>query len=429
MRIAVSGGIICRANKLLGGHRLNVGYDKGYGELMLRKKLEYSISGCLGLSLCSFNISMAVGNIFLGFVILLSAVYIWKFWDQIEYPKNAVLYHKIYGLFMLFIAFAVPFSIDITESIVVFGEIFIWRYLLFVIVLACINNKQALINIVIAFMAYFSVNSVISVYQVVVLHFQRGFGFGGGLLTFAGVCCMLIPVILISALDDSVNRRLKTASYGSALFIVAGLLSSKSRGAWLTNAVSFFPIITTYIKRSKVMAGKICLVVMVLMGIFFAQPTLVNRLYSTTNITTDRSNGDRIEVWKSAFQMVKDYPVAGVGLAEFKTVYNEYGYKSEKETQGLAHTHNNILQIAVENGAMGVAGYMIFIIGTMVIMGRQWKQSKSPYLLMSMFIFINYLVLFGQIEYTFDNSFGMKLMWALMAVLVKLAWIEDKEKV
>ena len=33
--------------------------------LVLRKNLEYSISRCIGLSLCSFNISMAVGNLFL----------------------------------------------------------------------------------------------------------------------------------------------------------------------------------------------------------------------------------------------------------------------------------------------------------------------------------------------------------------------------
>ena len=103
-------------------------------------------------------------------------------------------------------------------------------------------------------------------------------------------------------------------------------------------------------------------------------------------------------------------------------MYNDYGYKSVRETQGLVHTHNNIVQIAVENGVIG-------IIGTIVIMGKQWRQSQSPYLLMCMFIFINYLVLFGQIEYTFDNSFGMKLMWALMAILLKLVWIEDKEKI
>lgn len=397
--------------------------------LVLRKNLEYSISGCIGLSLCSFNISMAVGNLFLGFAILLSIVYIGEFWDQIEYPKSVIPYHKIYGLCMIFIIFTIPFSINVTKSIVAFGEIFIWRYLLFIIILACINNKQALINMIIAFMAYFSVDSVISVYQLVVLHVERGFGFGGGLLTFAGVCCMLIPIILISLLDDSVNRGLRMASYGSVLFVMAGLFSNKSRGAWLTNAVSFFPIIISYIKQSRVMIGKICLVGIVLMGFFFTQPTLVNRLYSTTNITTDRSNGDRIEVWMSALQMVKDYPVAGVGLAEFKTVYNDYGYKSVRETQGLVHTHNNIVQIAVENGVIGIIGYMIFIIGTIVIMGKQWRQSQSPYLLMCMFIFINYLVLFGQIEYTFDNSFGMKLMWALMAILLKLVWIEDKEKI
>ena len=328
---------------------------------------------------------------------------------------------------MIFIIFTILFSINITKSIIAFGEIFIWQYLLFIIILACINNKQALINIIIPFMAYFSVDSVISVYQLVVLHVGRGFG--GGLLTFAGMCCMLIPIILISLLDDSVNRCLRMASYGSVLFVIAGLFSNKSCRAWLTNAVSFFPIIISYIKQSRVMIGKICLVGIVLMGFFLTQPTLANRLYSTTNITTDRSNGDRIEVWESALQIVKDYPVAGVGLAEFKTVYNNYGYKSVRETQGLVHTHNNIVQIAVENGVIGIIGYMIFIIGTIVIMGKQWRQSQSPYLLMCMFIFINYLVLFGQIEYTFDNSFGMKLMWALMAILLKLVWIEDKEKI
>ena len=54
--------------------------------------------------------------------------------------------------------------------------------------------------------------------------------------------------------------------------------------------------------------------------------------------------------------MISDYPITGVGLGNFNKVYNS-GYRLKETVQDLPHSHNNILQIWVETGTIGVIGF------------------------------------------------------------------------
>ena len=144
---------------------------------------------------------------------------------------------------------------------------------------------------------------------------------------------------------------------------------------------------------------------------------------SITNVTTDRSNGDRIWIYRSCIDMAADHPITGVGMGQFKRYYHS-GYKYSEETQDLPHGHNNFLQLLAETGIVGVIGLLGFVGYFLVTSFKHWKKDKNPYDLLIFTTVLSYICLFGQIEYTLDNSSGMRIFWFLLAIMLQMKHLE-----
>ena len=191
------------------------------------------------------------------------------------------------------------------------------------------------------------------------------------------------------------------------------------------------------------------------------------------------SNRSRLIIWGTSIEMFKEHPVLGVGLGNYKNVYqNEHiaprveverksikglpsfrklnkseqavvlkepvnlwkvqGYKKLKKQERnefnkayikfrfeyslskLNHAHNNILQMLAENGLIGFIGY-IFAFG--FILWKNFKNfllNKNPYALMIVGS-TSALFLQGLTEYNFGNSSVMKIYWLVLACLIILA--------
>ena len=108
------------------------------------------------------------------------------------------------------------------------------------------------------------------------------------------------------------------------------------------------------------------------------QPQYTARFASITNITTDRSNGDRIVVWEACIEMYKDHPIAGIGLGQFSKMYKTY-YRTADDTQGLNHAHNNFFHLLAETGTLWY-GRTIIILQVILSLTsfRRWKKIKIP---------------------------------------------------
>ena len=117
--------------------------------------------------------------------------------------------------------------------------------------------------------------------------------------------------------------------------------------------------------------------------------------------------------------MIMDHPVIGVGPGLWQKTYREQ-YKSEKETQDLGHSHNNMLQIASESGILGLIGFLGFSIFTIYKSVKSYIISTNPYDLSIIVGFISYLFLFGSIDYTWGNSSGIRIFWVVMGIMLQL---------
>ncbi|NLM97413.1 MAG: hypothetical protein GX175_07380 [Halanaerobiaceae bacterium] len=164
---------------------------------------------------------------------------------------------------------------------------------------------------------------------------------------------LLIPIALGLITESSlpVFKRFFAAVVFTACSVA--LLFTMSRGAWLgiTTALILFSVIKD--RRFLVL-----LLVIVLLVLLAAPPEVISRMKTIISI---KSNMDRIKLWSSTIEMIKDHPVLGVGIGNFRPVYAEYA-----SGKLMIHTHNIFLQFTVE---LGIAG-LLFIIYFLYLLAR-----------------------------------------------------------
>ncbi len=125
-------------------------------------------------------------------------------------------------------------------------------------------------------------------------------------------------------------------------------------------------------------------------------------------------------MWQSAFHMFQDHPVLGVGLGQYKSNYQEKYILPEAKEREIGHAHNNFIQMAAENGAVGLAGFLVLISGFIGVSLWRFRKEKNPYTLM-MAMSTLALILQGLTEYNFGNSAVMKCFWLAEGCLLVLS--------
>lgn len=349
--------------------------------------------------------------------------------EKISLSSDTKGYIKAYAVFSLFVFPSVLFSDNLQTGIEVFFHMWVWPYVPFITVIAFMTCRKYLVTMLTVFFIFCGIEGVYTLVQVMkhMIPENRGWGFGGNtLLSIADVMCMLLPIALVILMDLRFEKVLKRAAAFSVIGTLIGLVCNKSRGAWLTELI-VVPIATfRYLKQNKKYLVVFALVFMGMAGYIISNPQYMQRIYSIINMTTDRSNADRIWTWKSAKLMIQDYPVTGVGLGQFRDKYVRYKY--EQESQNLPHTHNNFIQIAVESGLVGLAGFLYFVLYYLCKSWKNYRNKTNPYDLLIFTTFLAHICLFGQIDYTlWHGAETQPVFWFLLATLMKLKETDEMD--
>ncbi len=385
-------------------------------------KLEKYLAVSAAVAICVLRMSTALSEVATGIALLLGLVLWYKNKESVSVSGDIKGYMKAYGVFLLLLVPSVVFSDNAAVSVKEFFRFWVWRFMIFAVVAAFIHRREYLVNMLTAYLSVSSIEFLFTLVEVLkkMRHHGRGLGFGGDtmVLTLGGILCMLLPIVLVILMDAGFEKRLKKAASFAAISILIGHLCNKSRGAWLTDLIVVPIAIFRYLKHNKKYLAVVLAVFLGIAGFMASSPHYVQRVKSITNTTTDQSNADRIWVWKSANRMVKDHPVTGVGPGRFREHYKKYRYKQER--QNLPHAHNNFIQITTESGITGLAGLLFFVGYSLYKSLRNYRKKNNPYDILVFTTILGYLCLFGQIDYSLGSSTGMRIMWFLLAVLLKL---------
>ncbi|NDJ76578.1 MAG: O-antigen ligase family protein [Chloroflexi bacterium] len=170
---------------------------------------------------------------------------------------------------------------------------------------------------------------------------------------------------------------------GCGVVILAGLLVSWGRGAWLgfgaaATVMVFFAPRKRWQGALLLVGGGALIVIVWLAGYVPAgiQQRITNTLDEFVGFGDMRGVPisdenfaivERLAHWQAAYNMTNDHPWIGVGLGHYEVVYPEYGIPSWPRP--LGHAHNDYLNILAETGILGLtvylAGWMVLVYWTL----------------------------------------------------------------
>lgn len=382
-------------------------------------RLESWIAIMITLMACFTRLSMAAGQVFYVIAILLSIFYIWKHRHDLYVPSYVKKYSKTFALMLLLLLPSAVLTNNITVGLPEFINVWLWRIPVFFVIALCIRDKKTLFTMLAVFFVDFGIDNLVAFYQHVSGMTDRGWGFGSSVLTIAGLMVMLGPIFCVILLDSAFPNYVKASALWALGCVGFGMYGNQSRGSWLFNMIMVPIVSLPYILKRF---GCVVAVLVVLGGVvwgFSTQPQYVARFESITNTTTDASNLGRFDVWISSINMFKDHPVTGVGIGQWRTIY-EASYRLPTENQHLYHAHNNFIQLLGEVGLLGLLGVLIFYGSIVVDNFVVWFKNRDPYSLCAMIAVICYVFVFGQVEYTLDNSSGIRIMYFMLATMLQL---------
>lgn len=110
----------------------------------------------------------------------------------------------------------------------------------------------------------------------------------------------------------------------------------------------------------KIIIGVVGGIIIILL--FFSQVG-ADKFQNLFKINGATSTNARVQIWQTSWLMIKDHPIAGIGLNNFEKVYREYVPKVVfPPLEWLApHSHNLYLSLWLEMGILGLASFLILV--------------------------------------------------------------------
>ncbi len=188
--------------------------------------------------------------------------------------------------------------------------------------------------------------------------------------TFLGFLAVLIPFVLTAKQVLSFETHSEAYYW---LWLLAGFIIGCSCQFIIEKFLNF-----SAATRRKLIAAvgigitAVSVGLILFMGQKVMPASIANRL---SNISlSDLSVVERFYFYRDAFEVVKDYPVLGVGGGGWNSAYT--GYQSLLYYTTEVHSHP--LQVWVETGTLGFLFYVLIWIGLGITLSRVMRKVESP---------------------------------------------------
>lgn len=166
-------------------------------------------------------------------------------------------------------------------------------------------------------------------------------------------------------------------------------------------------------------------------------------IFHTTSTENNNSVYERILVWKNSLHLIKEHPLFGAGLNNWKLLEAKYGIGGTAYLNtGIVHfehPHNDYLLVWSEQGIPGIVGYLLFFYFILIEIYRSLKRmqdlEKRRMLLMASFAVGSFMVMsfFG---YPRSRYYVMLLLmlWAAVVFYIsgssseKFVWSKSRQR-
>ena len=369
-------------------------------------------------------LSIAIGNITLGIATL--CFLLCAFQNRNGFHTVDRTYYAAIAVFMATMLISALGSGDIRRGLCVWSDFWFWRLMPFFILTTVLHDASVSKKVF-----GFSLMGIgIGAIHIMVQGFEglhRAAGFFGHPMTFAGYLCVYLPILFVLFFEKRLPTRWRQVAGGLFVICAFALLFNATRGAWLSISLVISLLLLYYLLQRRKLA--ICVLCAFLVtGAALSQYEPFMQRMATITDTAYQSNTERLLIWKSAVHMFRDHPVVGVGLGQYRENYQKKYISPEAKEPEVEHAHNSFLQMAAENGTVGLVGFLVLLSCFVGVSFRRFLKEKNPYALM-MCVSTLCLALQGLTEYNFGNSAVMKCFWLTEGYLLVLShgWSDSDE--
>jgi len=207
---------------------------------------------------------------------------------------------------------------------------------------------------------------------------QINFNLPGAELGFAptvvgGILLFALPPFLVMIFTSS---GLKRIMFGLGLLFCGGvLILTQARGAWMglflsTMLIGFAFIINLNSQRKRISLALIAItLILIVNGALFYIKSHENELKPGIK-QAEGTMLFRFEMWNLAIPVIRDNPMWGIGLNNFRSHVPEVRFF-------LSHAHNQFLHIAAELGISAAIAFMAIIIIMGLMCFEVWKKCED----------------------------------------------------
>ena len=298
-----------------------------------------------------------------------------------------------------------------------FGEGALWgKILLFPAALILFRNiprsRDAAIRMFLIFGVFSSGYGFVQYFALTSHHDleHRITGPSAHVMTLSG---LLLPVALVFLVLWIYDMRNILLAIGVVTTHFA-LLLTFTRSVWLGWIVAVSVLLA--LKWPKALAWVVPVAILV---ISFAPLPFFSRVISSFDVRQS-SNLDRIRMAEAGIEIIKDYPLFGVGPANVKEIYPLYR-KHDAPRFRIPHLHNNFIQLWAERGVLALVAYLFLQFLFLRQCARAWGGPATKFAEIGVAVTVA-LASAGLFEFNFGDT---EVFWMLLDVFaIVIAFLE-----
>ncbi len=265
---------------------------------------------------------------------------------------------------------------------------------------------------------------------------------------YGATLALVAPLFGVMAFYTGYKKIYRRIALALFLLFAMGILFSYSRASWISLAVAFGVMMVLVLKINfKIVIAMVAIVA----GLFIYNQEQImidlqrntqessgdfsEHVRSISNITSDASNLERINRWRSAIRMFEERPVFGWGPGTYQFVYAPFQLSTDytiitTNFGDLGNAHSEYLGPLSESGILGMLFVIALFVSIIILAVKNFKHNPNrEFRWMSLGILLGFVAYFthGFLNNFLDTDKVSVPFWTLMAVLVAINVFHNKE--
>lgn len=218
-----------------------------------------------------------------------------------------------------------------------------------------------------------------------------------------------------------------------SLMLLLSVIVTRSRGAMLATFISIFIFLFLYIYHfSALLKQKIfktlCLLVLFCISSFIIYKNMdIINLYS--NRITGISEQTRLDLYNMSFDVLKDYPITGIGFASFPIVIDKYLYKDLGSYP--EYLHSDWLELLLDIGypLYIIFLFLVFIILILYLKRIKFLSNKKKILFIGLFSSVCSICIGSLVDFHFHIPANAMFFVVCLSILSSISFHKDKKNI